>query len=48
MTKTYPLAPALEDLNTQVDVLWIDEIEWLLTIAELNWTGWLYYRDGNC
>lgn len=47
MTKTYPLAEDL-DLHTLEDVLWIDEIEWLLTVAELNWTGWLYYKDANC
>lgn len=29
--------------------LWItNDLDWLLLIAELHWTGRLYYRDGNC
>ena len=28
--------------------LWVDEFEWLLIIAELNWSGYLYYKDANC
>jgi len=30
------------------DDLWVDEIEWLLIIAELHWSGYLYYKDANC
>lgn len=47
MTKTYPLAEP-PGLHAPADVLWIGEIEWLLIITELNWSGWLYYKDGNC
>jgi hypothetical protein len=30
------------------DDLWIYGLEWLLVMAELKWTGYLYYKDGNC
>lgn len=28
--------------------LWIAEFEWIMVMAELSWTGYLYYKDGNC
>lgn len=38
----------LPEAHVLYDIEIVDELDWFLTIAELNRLGKLYYKDGNC